>query len=463
MESIKTRFCPSPTGLIHLGNIRTALFNILLAKHKQGTFLLRIEDTDKVRSERRYADGLMADMSWLGLSWQEGPFWQSERQAIYDKYYTQLEKKGCAYPCFCSEQKLALNRKMQRAAGKPPRYPGTCSSLTKEEINEKLAAGLKPTLRFRIPADQELIFHDLVHGEQKFNSHDIGDFIIRRADGTSPFMFCSALDDSLMGITHILRGEDHLTNTPRQIMILKALGLSIPKYGHISLILGDDGSPLSKRNGSRSLHELREQGFLPLAIVNYLARLGHHYNNHEKLMNLDELAVKFSKKYLSHSPAKFDYNQLLHWQKQAVAHLNQEEFGAWMEKAVQKLVPSKKIKLFINTVQHNVVFPEEIEHWAKVLCANEYTFTDEQQAIIKDTGALFFSTAISVLKKHGTDFHAFVDALSETLSIKGKGLYMPLRVALTGERHGPELIHIFELLGPTKIKSRFELATTVLQ
>jgi glutamyl-tRNA synthetase len=462
MEVIKTRFCPSPTGLIHLGNIRTALFNILLAKHNKGTFLLRIEDTDKVRSERRYAEDLIEDMCWLGLSWQEGPFWQSERQSIYDKFYAQLEEKGLAYPCFCSEKQLALNRKMQRAAGKPPRYLGTCSSLTKEEINEKLAAGLKPVLRFRIPNDQEIKFNDLIYGEQCVNSNDFGDFIIRRTDGTSPFMFCSALDDSLMGITHILRGEDHLTNTPRQIMILNALNLPVPKYGHISLILGADGSPLSKRNGSRSLHELREQGFLPAALLNYLARLGHHYHN-DKLMNLYELSEQFSEKSLSHSPAKFDYHQLLHWQKHAVAHLKPEKFCNWMGDAAQQLVPSEKLKLFINTVQHNIVFPEEVERWAKILCTDEFAFTDEHKAIIKDAGALFFNTALALLEKHATDFHAFVGALSETLSIKGKNLYMPLRVALTGECHGPELIHIFELLGSSRIKSRFELATTVLQ
>lgn len=461
MPLIKTRFAPSPTGLIHLGNMRTALFNVLLARHNNGTFLLRIEDTDRIRSEKEYANSLIEDMHWLGLSWQEGPFWQSERQAIYNKFYADLETKGLAYPCFCSEPQLALNRKIQRAAGKPPRYPGTCSSLTAEEIEKKKAAGLKPTLRFRIPDNQEIKFNDLVRGEQVFNSSDIGDFIIRRADGTSPFMFCSALDDSLMGITHVLRGEDHLTNTPRQIMILRALGLPVPQYGHISLILGDDGSPLSKRNGSRSMHELREHGFLPAALLNYLARLGHHYDN-DKLIDLDTLAKYFSASALSHAPAKFDFNQLLYWQKQAVAHLNPEEFLNWMGQETRQLIPDAKLKIFISIIQHNVLFPEEIRHWAKILCTDAFSFTDEQKAMIKDTGILFFNNALSILEKYSTDFHAFIGALSETLSIKGKALYMPLRIALTGERHGPELVHIFEILGKEKIKSRFELATTVL-
>ena len=260
---LKTRFCPSPTGFLHLGNMRTALFNALFAKNQQGTFLLRIEDTDKTRSEERYTDALCADLKWLGLQWNEGPgcdsaagpYWQSQRQTVYDTYYQQLEAGNWVYPCFCTEQQLALARKLHISSGKPPRYTGICRNLTPEMVQEKCAQGLKPTLRFRVPLDQETVFHDLVRGDQRCNHHDMGDFIIRRADGTPPFMYCNAIDDALMGVTHALRGEDHLTNTPRQIMILKALNLPIPTYGHISLIVGADGTPLSKRNGSRASYE----------------------------------------------------------------------------------------------------------------------------------------------------------------------------------------------------------------
>ncbi len=460
--TIKTRFCPSPTGLMHLGNIRTALFNTLLAQHHNGIFLLRIEDTDKVRSEPRYAETLIKDLHWLGLNWQEGPYWQSKRQAIYDKYYGQLESQGFAYPCFCTEQQLALNRKVQRASGKPPRYLGTCSSLSEQDIDKKLATGLKPTLRFRVPQDRDITFHDIVRGEQHFNSNDIGDFIIRRADGTPPFMFCNAVDDALMGITHVLRGEDHLTNTPRQIMILDALKLPHPKYAHISLIVGPDGKPLSKRTGSRSIKELREQGFLAIALLNYLARLGHHYEN-ESLMQLKKLAEQFTEDSLAHAPARFDYNQLLYWQKQAVSNIDEQEFYKWMGSNARKLVLKEKLTLFINIVKNNALFPSEIEHWAKILCTDEFEYNDEQKAIIKDTGQLFFQTALTALEKFGTNFSAFANFLSETLSIKGKALFMPLRIALTGEHTGPELAHIFELLGKNRINSRLKLAATVLQ
>jgi glutamyl-tRNA synthetase len=458
--AVKTRFSPSPTGLMHLGNVRTALFNALLARHYNGIFLLRIEDTDKIRSETRHTETLIEDLHWLGLNWQEGPYWQSKRQDIYDKYYAQLERQNFAYPCFCTEQQLALTRKIQRASGKPPRYLGTCSSLTKQGIDKKLAAGLKPTLRFRVPQNHDIMFNDIVRGEQHFNSNDIGDFIIRRADNTSPFVFCNAIDDALMGITHVLRGEDHLTNTPRQIMILDALNLPQPKYAHISLIVGLDGKPLSKRTGSRSIKELREQGFLAIAILNYLARLGHHYEN-ENLMQLRELAEQFIENSLAHAPARFDHNQLLHWQKQAVSNINQQEFYEWMGASAQKLIPKEKLTLFINTVKNNAIFPSEIEHWAKILCTNEFDYNDEQKAVIKDAGRLFFQTALNALEKCGIDFRVFSHFLCETLSINGKTLFMPIRVALTGERTGPELVHIFELLGKDRIKSRLELASTV--
>ncbi len=462
---LKTRFCPSPTGMLHLGNVRTALFNALLAKGQQGVFLLRIEDTDRTRSDIRYTEALQVDLRWLGLDWDEGPgrggdagpYWQSQRQAIYDKYYAQLEEKGFAYPCFCSEQQLALARKVQRASGKPPRYPGTCRALTREEVAQKLAQGLKPTLRFRITHDQETVFNDLVRGEQRFNNNDIGDFIIRRADGTPPFMYCNAIDDALMGVTHALRGEDHLTNTPRQIMILRALNLPIPTYGHISLIMGHDGTPLSKRHGSRSLQELREQGYLPVAIINYLARLGHYYPE-EVLMSFDELAAKFALKSLGAAPARFDAHQLLHWQHEAVAHMDADSLWKWLGSKVHQQVAAASKDIFINSIKHNVTFPVDAEHWAKVFFAKELYYSEEAQNIIRDAGQEFFEVTLQALNSHGANFQAISDELKKVLKVKGKALFQPLRVALTGEQNGPELVHIFELLGDERIKHRLQTA-----
>ncbi len=464
-SKIKTRFCPSPTGLLHLGNVRTALFDALLAKGQQGIFLLRIEDTDKTRSEERYAAALQEDLAWLGLQWDEGPgwegdagpYWQSQRQGIYDQYYQQLEEQAFAYPCFCSEEQLAVARKLQRASGRPPRYPGTCRNLTLEQVQEKLAQGLKPTLRFRVIQDGETVFHDLVRGEQRFNNNDIGDFIIRRADGTPPFMYCNAIDDSLMGVTHALRGEDHLTNTPRQIMILQALHLPTPFYGHISLIVGADGAPLSKRHGSRSVHALREEGYLPIAVVNYLARLGHYYGQ-ESLMSLPQLAEQFSLNALGSAPARFDPHQLLYWQRSAVAQLDKQAFTEWMGGQTLRNIPEPQREIFIASVQANVTFPADVAHWAKIFFSDDWEYGDSQLEVLREAGPEFFATALSAIAEDGFDYEKITHALKNNLGVKGKALFQPLRIALTGELHGPELLQILNLLGEERLTARLRKA-----
>lgn len=460
---LKTRFCPSPTGRMHLGNARTALFNALLAySAKDGVFLLRIEDTDPERSRDEYTVGLQQDLQWMGCQWHEGPehdqgngpYHQSERQAIYDQYYLVLEQKGLVYPCFCSEQELAVSRKLQRASGKPPRYAGTCRSLSTDEVQAKLEQGLKPTLRFRVEDGQLITFEDLVRGKQRFNGIDIGDFIIRRADGTAPFMYCNAIDDALMGVTHALRGEDHLTNTPRQCLILQALELPMPQYGHISLIVGSDGSPLSKRHGSKSIQELRQQGFLPMAIVNYMARLGHYFENDE-FMSFAELAHGFKVEQLGRAPAKYDEAQLMRRQHQAVAALSAQEFSAWVGEDALVDVPADKRQLFIETVQPNVTFPEDVAAWSRILFGGGAEFDDENKAVLQQAGASFFTVAKSAIQNHKTDFKAFNDQLKQELDVKGKALFQPVRVALTGQLHGPEMAKIFELLGEQELQQRF--------
>lgn len=456
-QSIKTRFCPSPTGFLHLGNMRTALFNALLAKGQRGVFLLRIEDTDKTRSEEQYTHALQTDLEWLGLNWDEGPYWQSQRQVIYDKYYQKLEEQNLVYPCFCTEQQLALARKIQLSSGKPPRYAGTCRHLTSEIIEEKLTQGLKPALRFIIPLNQETIFQDLVRGEQRFNNNDIGDFIIRRADGTPPFMYCNALDDSLMGVTHALRGEDHLTNTPRQIMILNALHLPVPIYGHISLIVGADGSPLSKRHGSRSIQTLHEEGYLPLAIVNYLARLGHHYSQ-EYWMDLTQLAENFSITSLGAAPARFDPHQLLHWQHESLLRLDKNALWEWMGTAVHDIVPPDQRDIFIETIRPNITFPVDAQKWAQRLYAEDLEYGEAEKQVLHEAGDDFFRVAIEAVNEFGLNLEKITTRIKEELNVKGKALFQPLRVALTGEMHGPELAQVILLLGTKRVEERLEKA-----
>lgn len=399
--SMKTRFAPSPTGYLHLGNVRTALFNALRAGWAGGVFLLRIEDTDRERSRPEYLEALAQDLRWLGLDWDEGydgggdrgPYRQSERQGIYHGYFDTLGEAERAYPCFCSPGALERSRKAQRAAGQPPRYPGTCARLSREEGARRLAAGEEATLRFRVPAGETVTFNDLVRGPQRFASDDIGDFIIRRADGSAAFFFCNAVDDALMGVTHIFRGNDHLTNTPRQILVLQALGLPIPAYGHISLIVGEDGAPLSKRHGSYSVRELREAGYLPVAVVNYLARLGHSYPDAD-LMGLDALARGFDVARLSSSPARFEPAQLCHWQREAVAQVSRDALWEWLPDEVRSAVSGTERDAFVDAVRENILFPGEAVPWVGRLFGDELSLEPDALTVIGGAGEGFYEAAL---------------------------------------------------------------------
>jgi glutamyl-tRNA synthetase len=478
----KTRFAPSPTGELHLGNLRTALFNALLARRVGGVFVLRIEDTDAERSRVEYARALQADLRWLGLDWQEGPdaggaaapYLQSQRAGVYAGYFHALEEGGHAYPCFCTPQELSVARKVQQAAGRPPRYPGTCARLTPEQRAQKTAQGLLPTLRFRVPAEREISFEDTVRGRQSFRSDDIGDFVIRRADGSAAFFFSNAVDDALMGIAQVLRGEDHLANTPRQLLLLEALGLPAPAYGHIALIVGEDGSPLSKRHGSRSIRELREEGILPPALINHLARVGHTYDS-DAFMTLEELSAQFDTARLGRAPARHDGAQLLHWQKEAVARASDAELWAWMSartyqdgQDLRDWVPAGAEVAFVHTVRDNILLPLDAWLWAGNLYAPAAAFDPDARQVIHETGAEFFRLAQTVLAEAGTDFKVFTRALGIASGRKGRELFMPLRAALSGQlldperggiwRNGPELGRIWALLGESRVRERLAAA-----
>lgn len=452
---VKTRFAPSPTGMIHIGNMRTALFNALMARHSQGIFLLRIEDTDAERSKDEHIEHLCEDLKWLGLDWQEGievegefgPYRQSDRQATYDHYYQALIDQKMAYPCFCTDEQLKLSRKLQQAAGQPPRYDGRCARLSEEEVQQKLEKGQLATLRFRIPLDEEVSFVDLVQGPKTFKTNDIGDFIIRRTSGMPSFMFCNAIDDALMKVTHAMRGEDHLTNTPRQLLILKTLGLNAPEYAHFSLINGSDGSPLSKRNGSQSIQDMRKQGYFPEAVLNYLGRLGHYYEN-TGFLSLEELAEQFNTTQLSRSPARFDVNQLMYWQSEAFKTKTVDEIWAWMRETVEAKVPKAKQKDFATLIAPNVMLLNDAEEWA------DRAFGADVLALLPDLNeqALslctpeFFDAAIEAVKAHGLDYAAWLEFLKGK-GFKGKALFQPLRLALMGHLHGPEMDRWVALLG----------------
>lgn len=468
-SAVKTRFAPSPTGLLHLGNVRTALFSALYARRGGGVFLLRIEDTDEERSQDEFSAALLDDLHWMGLHWQEGPdaggaagpYYQSQRYELYEEYFAKLEQEGLAYPCFCSPRELEVSRKTQLAAGRPPRYMGTCSGLSEAQRAARIANGILPTLRFRVPAGERVDFDDLVRGPQSFPSDDIGDFIIRRADRSPAFFFSNAVDDSLMGVSHVLRGEDHLTNTPRQIMLQRALGLPVPAYGHIAMIVGADGAPLSKRSGSRSVRELREEGYLPRAVVNYLARLGHHYEDNASL-ELDGLAQAFELARVGRAPSRYDPTQLLHWQKLAVAACGDTELCRWLERfevdgrRLEEIVPAGRLAEFVHAVRDNLVLPLDAFRLADRLFRALPQPQGGVRATIDAAGEAFFTAAASCAAE--TDFKAFARAVGAATGAKGKGLFMPLRAALTGETHGPEMDRLWALLGAEEIRQRLAAA-----
>jgi glutamyl-tRNA synthetase len=438
---------------LHLGNARTALFNFLLARRAGGRFVLRIEDTDAQRSQEAHLAVILDDLRWLGLNWDagpdreddRGPYRQSQRGAIYARHFEALERQEIAYPCFCTPLELEVSRRAQLGAGRPPRYAGTCRGLSVEQRRAKHAQGLASSLRFRVPSGRRIEFQDLVHGPQSFLSDDIGDFIVRRGDGTAAFFFSNAVDDASMGVTHVLRGEDHLANTPRQLLILESLGLRAPSYGHVSLILGPDGTPLSKRHGATSVREYRDSGYRAAALVNHLFRLGHSSGEHG-LLDLEAMARAFDPAHLGRAAAHFDQQQLLVWQKETAHHLAADEARAWLAPALPAGLDESAARAFIAAILPNVVLPEDAQPWARIVFGPPPALEPEGEQIVAGAGEGYFAAAAQAAAQSGNDLAAIAAAVRAATGRKGAELYMPLRFALTGRGHGPELAPLLKAM-----------------
>ena len=461
-EIMRTRFAPSPTGRMHLGNARTALFNYLLARSAGGRFVLRIEDTDTGRSSDEHRHAIEDDMRWLGLEWDEGPgaggdadsYFQSERKAIYEELLARLQERGFVYPCWRTAEELRVFRTERMAAGRPPIYDREWGKLPDSEIRARGESGQRPVLRFQVPEQGAVEFDDLVRGTQRFGLADIGDFVVRRADGSSAFFFVNAVDDGLMGITHALRGEDHLSNTARQVLILQALDLPLPRYGHLPMLLGPDGSPLSKRRGSIDLSTLQHAGYMPAAIVNYIARLGHAFETGE-MLDLPGLAAHFDVDRLGRAPAHFDAAQLRHWQAQAVHHCDQAALATWAGTDALAGVPAPSRDAFLALIQPNVVFPADVARWARVLFGDGLEFEPTAREQLQAAGADFFC-ACTEAHQAGADLKSLASAVRDATGARGRGFFMPLRLALTGLEHGPELGPLLRVMPPEIVTRRLQ-------
>jgi glutamyl-tRNA synthetase len=461
-----TRFAPSPTGSLHLGNARTALFSYLAAKTSGGRFVLRIEDTDAERSQQVLLDRQLEELRWFGLQWDEGPdvggphapYRQSERAAFYDQALAELAERRLTYPCFCSPEELQLSRRAQLSAGRPPRYARTCANLSQAEVQRRIDAGLRPAVRFRVPDQRAVEFSDLIHGAQRFMTDDIGDFVVRRADGSAAFFLSNALDDSAMGITLVLRGDDHLANTPRQLLILEALGRSLPAYGHLPLLLAPSGSPLSKREGAASLTDLRAHGYFSGAIRNYLLRLGHASDS-EAFLELDSMPAHFDLRRTSHSAARFDEAQLRHWQREALTRATVAETEAWLGDRLSAFGDDASMReAFVGVVKGNLMFPTDADSLVAVVTQDAIAHSAEAAAQIAGAGAAFFDAAREVFAEYGEDFKSWTRAIGAATGRKGATLFMPLRAALTGDTHGPELAPLVALMGSSRVLARLRQA-----
>jgi glutamyl-tRNA synthetase len=311
-----------------------------------------------------------------------------------------------------------------------------------------------------VPVGESIVFNDLVHGEQRFNTDDIGDFIIRRTDGGTAFFFSNALDDALMSVTLVLRGDDHMTNTPRQILILRALQLPIPQYAHVALLLAMDGAPLSKRHGALSLQDLRRRGFLPGAVRNHLVRLGHTVLS-DRWLEDQAMLAEFDLTRLGRAAAKFDEAQLLHWQKEAVAHLSAEAFESWVADYLPQSLDPGRRAAFAAAVRPNVTFPTDVKFWAEIVTGRSPDIGQEARNTIRDAGADFFTAAEQVLTRPDLEFRQAVRELGQQTGRKGPSLFMPLRAALTSVTHGPELAPLLSLIPTEEVRQRLQRARTL--
>lgn len=461
----RVRFAPSPTGELHVGNARTALFNWMFARHYGGTFVLRIEDTDESRSALSYQINLFEDLNWLGLDWDEGPqkggslgpYRQSERLDIYKENLKKLMDADAVYPCYCTEEELEEERQGLILSKRMPRYMGKCRNLSEEEKRLKEKEGRKPSYRFKVQP-QTIEFEDLIRGPIKFEADAIGDFIIVRSNGMPAYNFAVVTDDHLMDITHVIRGEDHLSNTALQIMLYRAFGFKPPAFGHHSLILGKDRAKLSKRHGSVSVGEFRKRGFLPEALLNYLGLLGSSFAEGKEVLSREEMITAFSLERASRSGAIFDEEKLRWLNSIYIRNCKTEDLVERLKPFLEQAGLRKEnidwgwFGRVVDLIKTDLCTLEDLQNEINIFIEDRYSLTDEAKKILKDENAhkVMEKFAEYLAGHEGAPENLYSDAVKyakEKTAMKGKYLFIPIRAALTGKTHGPELDKVFVLVG----------------
>ena len=463
MKKIRTRFAPSPTGFLHIGGARTALFNWLFTRHHGGEFVLRIEDTDQARSTDESTKAILDAMNWLGLNWDEEPYFQAQRVDLHREMVQKLINEGKAYYCTCSPEELETKRKQALAAGKKPKYDGTCR-------DKKLGKSAGSVVRFRGTQAGATIVEDLVKGNISFNNEELDDLIIERSDGYPTYNFAVVVDDALMNITHVIRGDDHVNNTPRQILLYQALNFAVPKFAHVPMILGSDKARLSKRHGATSVMAYKEMGYLPEALVNYLVRLGWAHGDQE-IFSLAELIDVFSLEAVGKSPAVFNPEKLLwlnaHYIKGAKPERLSEEMKPLWPEAAGK-ADAELVRSVIADLQPRV------KTLVELAAAADFYFTEKVQ-YEKEAAQKFLQPAIAVYLKEIaaglsslTNFSKegiedFLKAFAQKREIKLKVIAQPLRVALTGKTVSPGIDEVMVTLGKDRVSKRIQDAIAYIE
>lgn len=478
MSKVRVRYAPSPTGYLHIGNARAALFNYLYARHYDGDFVIRIEDTDKVRNVETGESSQLEYLKWLGIDWDEGvdkdggygPYRQSERQHIYEPYIQKLLDEDKAYRCYMTSEELEKEREEQIAAGEMPRYGGKHAHLTQEEEEALIAEGREPAIRIRVPKDKTYVFNDIVKEEVSFDSNGFGDWVIVKKDGVPTYNFAVVIDDYEMEITHVLRGDDHISNTPKQLMIYEALGFPVPEFGHTALIVNENKKKLSKRDGSiiQFIEQYKDLGYLPEAMFNFIALLGWSPAGEEEIFTKDEFIEQFDEKRLSKAPAFFD-NQKLMWINNQ--YMKQKDSETVFEMALPFLVKEGLVnaspnadelawaKKLVELYQPQMSYAGEIVQLSKQFFNETLEFDEAANEVISDD---HISELMSALYDEFAGIEDFtpevikksIKNVQKATGYKGKKLFMPIRVAVTGETKGPELPDAIALIGKEKTLER---------